>query len=163
MKAMLRIAYVLLISALLNSCTKTVDTIDDPGTEQPTIVALFHNTVNEPFSAVLGTEAATSKTGTKVTIFVEVHTKAEELAGANISLRDSDSQEVLATIEGSEVTDVVMVPGYNPGREDNTTYYYVSFNLDSGFAHRNMDLIANVTGLATSAQIQMTKAFIVIE
>ena len=163
MKTMLRLGYVLLVTAFFNSCTKTADAPVDPGTDQPTIVAHFHNTVNEPFSAVLGTEAATFKTGSRVTIFVGVQTKAEEIDEASISLRDGDSQEVLATAAGSEVMDVVMVPGYNPGREDNITYYFVSFNLDAGYAHRNMDIIANINGLATSAQIQMSKAFIVIE
>jgi|GEM_PF-6192152 len=163
MKTMLRFGYVFLISALLNSCTKTVDAPVDPGIEQPTIVAHFHNTVNEPFSAVLGTEGATFKTGSKVTIYVGVQTKAEEIDEATISLRDGDSQEVLATAAGSEVMDVVMIPGFNPGREDNISYYYVSFNLDAGYAHRNMDIIANINGLTTSAQIQMSKAFMVIE
>ena len=160
---MLRFGYVLLVTAFFNSCTKTVDSAVDPGTDQPTIVAHFHNTVNEPFSAVLGTVAATFKTGSRVTIFVGVQTKAEEIDEASISIRDGDSQEVLATAAGSEVMDVVMVPGYTPGREDNITYYFVSFDLDAGYAHRNMDIIANITGLASSAQIQMSKAFIVIE
>lgn len=164
MKAMLRFGYVLLVSAFFNSCTKTADSPGNtPPTDQPTIVAQFHNTVNEPFSAVLGTEAAAFRTGTKVTLFVSVQTRADELNGAAISLRDSDSQEVLTTVAGSEVIDYGMVPGYNPGANDNTTYYYVTFNLDGGYVNRNIDVIANVEGLTSSAQIQMTKAFIVIE
>lgn len=112
---------------------------------------------------MLGTEAAAFKSGTKVTLFVSVQTKAEELSSAAISLRDSDSQEVLATVAGSKVMDYGMVPGYNPGINDNTTYYYVSFNLDGGYVNRNIDVIANVDGLTSSTQIQMTKAFMVIE
>src|SRR4030095_13462661 len=119
MKALLRYGYVLLVSAFFNSCTKTVSEPDVPGTEQPTIVAQFHNTVNEPFSAVLGTEGAAFKTGSKVTLFVSVQTRAEELDGANISLRDGDSQEVLATIAGSRVMDINMIPGFDPNRNDN--------------------------------------------
>ena len=160
---MLRFGYVLLVTTFLSSCTKTVDSAIDPGTDQPTIVAHFHNTVDEPFSAVLGTEGATFKTGSRVTIFVGIQTIAEEIDAANISLRDGDSQEVLATFAGSEVMDVVMIPGFNPGREDNISYYSVSFNLDAGYAHRNMDIIADINGLATAAQIQMSKAFMVIE
>jgi hypothetical protein len=162
MKALLRIGYVLLVTAFFNSCTKTISP-ENPGTEQPTIVVQFHNTVNEPFSAVLGTEAAAFKTGSKVTLFISAQTKSEELDGANISLRDGDSQEMLATVAGNKVIDPIMVPGFDPSRNDNTTYYYVTFNLDAGYANRNMDIIADVNGHATATQIEMKKAFIVIE
>ena len=163
MKALLRISYVLFVSTFFNSCSKTVDSPSAPDDQPPTIVAQFNGTVNEPFSAVLGTEAATFKTGSKLTIFISVQTKAEEVAAANISLKDDDSQEVLATVAGAEVRDVVSVPGYTPGREDNIKYYYVTFNLDAGYANRNMDIIADVNGHETSTQIQMKKAFMVIQ
>lgn len=163
MKALLRYGYVILVSAFFNSCTKTVSDPDVPGTEQPTIVAQFHNTVNEPFSAVLGTEGAAFKTGSKVTLFVSVQTRAEELDGANISLRDGDSQEVLTTVAGNKVMDINMVPGFDPSRNDNQRYYYVSFNLDAGYANRNIDIIADINGHSTTKQIQMTKAFMVVD
>jgi hypothetical protein len=112
---------------------------------------------------MLGSSAAVFQVGNTVTLYLSTQAVHDAVNTVNLSVRDSETEEILYIYVCNPVLDAYSVPGFNPDYGDNVQYYSTTFTLDAAFANRSIDVIADVAGNNTTSQGVMTRAFSVIE
>src|SRR5882762_6899339 len=111
MKTVTRISLFAILSLVLFSCSKE-DQLPPytGGSAQPTIVTTLNPSVTQPFDAMLGSSAAVFQVGNTVTLYLSTQTVNESVSSVNLSVRDSETQELLYIYVCNPVLDPNAVP-----------------------------------------------------